>query len=182
VHLLIQSHRFADPAGQGFRGFDSLCIALQIHVRALPAPFFLRSTDMKRMLVAAALVAGASATPAKMEFDKYQLIILRTAPGARALAKEEQQKLMEGHLGHFRRMAMEGKLVVAGPFAEQDDKTAEGLCLYRAASLADARALAEADPAVKAGQLRVEAMTWYTEKGALDFPAAEKLRAQSPAR
>ena len=67
-------------------------------------------------------------------------------------------------------------MVVAGPFAEQDDKTAEGLCLYRTGSVAEARSLAEADPAVKAGRLRVEAMTWYTEKGALTFPAAEKLR------
>lgn len=137
---------------------------------------------MKRIFVAALLIAGASTAPAKMEFDQYQLIILRTVPGARALAKDEHQKVMEGHLGHFRRMAMEGKMVVAGPFGEQDDKTAEGLCLYRAASVAEARALAEADPAVKAGQLRVEAMSWYTEKGALTFPAAEKLRAQAPAK
>jgi uncharacterized protein YciI len=130
---------------------------------------------MKRLLLAG-LLGASLASSAKMEFDKYQLIILRTAPGAKALAKAEHEALMEGHLGHFRKMAGEGKLVVAGPFGDQDDKTAEGLCLYRVGSVPEARALAEADPAVKAGQLRVEAMTWYTEKGALAFPATEKMR------
>lgn len=131
---------------------------------------------MKRLLLAAVLLGVSLGSPAKMEFDKYQLILLRTAPGAKALSKAEQEALMEGHLGHFRKMAGEGKLVVAGPFGDQDDKTVEGLCLYRVGSVPEARALAEADPAVKAGQLRVEAMTWYTEKGALAFPATEKMR------
>src|SRR5262249_24652770 len=75
------------------------------------------------MRFAALLLLAAAAEPQKMEFDKYQLIILRSAPGARELSKEEHAKLMEGHLGHFRKMAAEGKMVVAGPFDEQDDKT-----------------------------------------------------------
>jgi uncharacterized protein YciI len=95
---------------------------------------------------------------------------------AKELPKDERRALLEQHLGHFREMALEGKMVVAGPFGDQDDKTAEGLCLYRTGSVAEARALAEADPAVKAGRLRVEMMTWYTEKGALAFPGVEKMR------
>ena len=123
------------------------------------------------------LLAAGSAEPQKMQFDKYQLILLRAIPGTPQLSKEDHARLMEGHLGHFVKMAREGKMVVAGPFAEQDDKTLEGLCLYHTASVAEARGLAEQDPAVKTGRLRVEAMTWYTEKGALTFPGAEKLRA-----
>ena len=53
---------------------------------------------------------------------------------------------------------------------------------FETGSVAEARALAEADPAVKAGRLRVEMMTWYTEKGALAFPGVEKMReARGPA-
>lgn len=133
---------------------------------------------MSPVKVALAVLLAAGATqPEKIEFDRYQLIILRTAPGARNLSTEEHDSLMRGHMGHFVKMAKAGRMVVAGPFGDQDDKTAEGLCLYRTGSVAEARALAEADPAVKAGQLRVEAMTWYVEKGALAFPAADKLRA-----
>jgi uncharacterized protein YciI len=116
------------------------------------------------------------AAVAEMQFEKYQLVILHSVPGAKNLSKDEHAALMQQHLGHFRKMAAEGKLAVAGPFADQDDKTAEGLCLYRVGSVSEARALAESDPAVKSGQLRVEVMTWFTEKGALEFPAAEKLR------
>ncbi len=131
---------------------------------------------------AVVLTIGPSQGSAKMEFDKYQLILLRAVPDARKLTKEENEKLMEGHLGHFRTLASQGKLVVAGPFGDQDDKTLQGLCLYHVGSVAEARALAEQDIAVTMGQLRVEAMTWYTEKGALAFPAAEKLRAEQPAK
>ena len=109
-----------------------------------------------------------------MEFDRYELIILRSVAGAKEPTKEEHKTLMEGHLGHFRKMAAAGKLKVCGPFGDQDDKTAEGLCLYQVGSVAEARKLAEEDPAVKAGQLRVEVMTWYCQKGVIAFPPLPK--------
>jgi len=62
-------------------------------------------------------------------------------------------------------------MVVAGPFDEQEDEGKRGLCLYRVASAAEARALAEQDPAVKAGRLKVEVMAWWVEKGAVSFKA-----------
>ena len=40
------------------------------------------------------------------------------------------------------------------------------------------RALAEQDPAVKAGRLRVEVVTWWVEKGYMTFPKAPP--AESP--
>ncbi|MFL5313266.1 MAG: YciI family protein [Myxococcales bacterium] len=68
-----------------------------------------------------------------------------------------------------------GKLVVAGPLGDQDDKTARGIGLWRA-SLDEARRLSSDDPAVKAGVFKVEAMTWSTEKGALAFPVADRMK------
>ena len=65
-----------------------------------------------------------------------------------------------------------GKLVIAGPFDEQDDEGFRGMCLYRTETREEARKLAEEDPAVKSGRLKVEVMAWYTEKGALAFPKA----------
>jgi hypothetical protein len=46
------------------------------------------------------------------------------------------------------------------------------VCLYRVGSVEEARKLAEQDPAVQAGQLRVEAMTWWYGKGYMTFPKA----------
>ena len=69
-----------------------------------------------------------------------------------------------------------GKLVIAGPFDEQRDETMRGMCLYRVATIDDARKLAEQDPAVKAGRLQVEVLAWWVEKGNVSFkpPPANK--------
>ena len=42
-------------------------------------------------------------------------------------------------------------------------------------SIEEARKLAQEDPAVKAGRLEVEALTWWVEKGAMTFPVAEAM-------
>src|SRR5262249_54913011 len=92
---------------------------------------------------------------------------------------EELAKLQGEHIAHMRKMTAAGKLMVAGPFKADSDQDPRGLALYRVGSTAEARKLAEQDPAVKAGRLRVEVFSWYSEKGALAFPAAEKIRAVS---
>jgi uncharacterized protein YciI len=66
-------------------------------------------------------------------------------------------------------MKQAGHLKVAGPFSEQPDDSWRGLCLYRVGSLEQARRLAEADPAVRAGRLSIDVMHWYTAKDALSF-------------
>lgn len=114
---------------------------------------------------------------APMEFDTYQLVLL-VRPAERAeLPPERVQEIQAAHIGHLTRMAEEGHLVAAGPFGDQEDERFRGLALYRVGSVEEARRLAEADPAVLAGRLEVEVMNWYTEKGALAFPAFEKLQA-----
>jgi uncharacterized protein YciI len=69
-------------------------------------------------------------------------------------------------------MGKAGKMVAAGPFSDQADPAYRGVCLYRVGSVEEARKLAEQDPAVQAGQLRVEAMTWWYGKGYMTFPKA----------
>jgi len=63
-------------------------------------------------------------------------------------------------------MRQQGHLVLAGPFQDQEDETKRGFGLYRT-DLEETRRLTEQDPAVKAGRLAVEVMTWLTPKGAL---------------
>jgi uncharacterized protein len=45
-----------------------------------------------------------------------------------------------------------------------------GLTFYRTGSLAQSRQLAEDDPAVLAGRLTVEIMTWYCPPGTMVLP------------
>jgi len=115
----------------------------------------------------------AAESSAPMEFDTYQLVLLKRPAERPDLPEDQVAKIQTAHLGHIRRMAEEGKAVVAGPFGDQDDERLRGLVLYRVGSVDEARRLAEADPAVQAGRLEVEVMTWYTEKGALAFPGVE---------
>lgn len=128
-------------------------------------------------LIGSVVQADPAASPPKLE--SYELVMLYRGKNPPTLTEAEGQRLQEAHLGHLRKMAEAGKMVVAGPLDDQPDQTLRGLCLYRVGSLAEARRLAQEDPAVKAGRLRVEVMTWYTEKGALSFPVAEKLRSAS---
>jgi hypothetical protein len=53
---------------------------------------------------------------------------------------------------------------------DQPDVSLRGLTFYRTGSLAEARKLAEADPAVQAGRLAVEIMTWYCPPGTMTKP------------
>ena len=45
-----------------------------------------------------------------------------------------------------------------------------GLVFFRVGSLAEARSLAEADPAVRAGRLAVDVMTWLCPAGTMARP------------
>ncbi len=110
-----------------------------------------------------------------MEFDTFAFVILMRGDNPPAMTAEASQKLQSEHLGHMKEMARQGKLVVAGPFGNAPDKSWRGLCLYRT-SVEEAKQLAEKDPAVEAGLLKVEVFSWYTEKGAMTFPLAEKLQ------
>ena len=108
--------------------------------------------------------------PPPAEFDTYQLVVLRR-PGDRPETDgETSDRLQAQHLGHLAAMRQAGCLKIAGPLDDQPDASWRGICLYQVASLHEARRLAELDPAVVAGVLSVDVMTWRTPKGALDFP------------
>jgi uncharacterized protein YciI len=108
--------------------------------------------------------------------EKYYLVLLKRAPNAPKMDAPTLEALQKQHLGHLRAMYEAGKMVIAGPFDEQQDQSLRGMCLYRVASLEEARRLAEQDPAVKAGRLQVDVLAWWVEKGYVSFkpPPAPK--------
>lgn len=119
--------------------------------------------------------AQAQEAPAPMELESYQLVLLKRPAAPAEYPQDKLQEIQAGHMAHLGRMAREGHMVAAGPFGDQEDERLRGLALYRVESIEEARRLAEADPAVEAGRLEVEVMTWYTQKGALAFPLFEEL-------
>jgi uncharacterized protein YciI len=88
----------------------------------------------------------------------YVMAFLKAGPN-RDRGKEEAQKLQTAHMANINRLAAEGKLVVAGPFA--DNGPIRGIYVFDVATVAEAEALVRTDPAIQAGSLTMELHPWY---------------------
>jgi len=137
-------------------------------------PFLLAATLLAQAPSAPTPAPKPAAPPPNLE--AYQLVILQRPEHPRDYPQDKLEEIQQAHLAHLRELAKAGKLLVAGPLDDQPDPRLRGIEIFRVGSLEEAKRLAGEDPAVKAGRLEPVVMTWYTEKGALAFPVAEKLR------
>jgi len=103
------------------------------------------------------------------ELERYTFVLLRRPADAPDLSERELNELQARHLAYLDELRARGVLAVAGPFDDQPDESWRGFCLFRV-DLDEARALADEDPAVKAGRLVVDVMTWLTRPGSISFP------------
>lgn len=94
---------------------------------------------------------------------KYVFCLLKTGSNTTA-TKEETQKLFEGHMANINRLALEGKLVVAGPFMK-NERNYRGIYIFNAASIEEAKAFVATDPAVQSNLLEAELTLWYGSAG-----------------
>lgn len=88
----------------------------------------------------------------------YVMALLRAGPTPPADA-EQMNELMRGHLDNIQRLADDGVLVLAGPFA--DDGELRGIYVFAVGSVEEARALTATDPAIASGALVMELHPWY---------------------
>lgn len=95
----------------------------------------------------------------------YYFTFLRHGPKWTAGRTPETEKLQADHMANINAMAKTGKLVIAGPFENGGDYA--GVFVFKVSSLDEARALAESDPAVKAGRLAAETHPWFVPQGSL---------------
>ncbi len=135
-----------------------------------------------RILLVALIVVGvAGLTPAAeagkpaptITMKTYYLGLIKKGPAWTPGDTPEIRALQEGHMANIRKLGAEGKLLLAGPFTDGGDL--RGLFLFEVATLEEAKALCETDPAVKAGRLVVEVHPWLgpeglTYKGAVPRP------------
>ena len=119
------------------------------------------------LLALPASTQSAPATPAsdepKIEMTTYYVVFLRKGPAWTPERTPEVLAIGKGHMDNIRRLAAEGKLVIAGPFLDPKSDLA-GLFIFRVASAEEARALTETDPAVKAGRFSYEVVPWFGPK------------------
>jgi uncharacterized protein YciI len=105
-----------------------------------------------------------------MELEAFELVILRLPVDARTYDDETLDRIQSEHLAYLASLRAEGRIVTNGPVLEQPDELMRGLAFYRTGSLEEARRLAEQDPAVVAGRLEVEVMTWWCPAGTMAQP------------
>lgn len=89
---------------------------------------------------------------------RYVMAFLKSGPN-RSTDSTEAANLQAAHMANIRRMAEEGKLILAGPFI--GDGELRGIYVFDVRTIAEAEALTNSDPAIQAGSLKMELKEWY---------------------
>ena len=103
-----------------------------------------------------------------MQFDRHTLVLLVRRPDAPELTDEEAAELQDRHLAFRADLRDRGVLSGGGPLVDQDDERLRGISIMTCDS-ETARRLNNQDPAVQAGRLAVEVMTWMVPAGNVRF-------------
>jgi len=77
--------------------------------------------------------------------------------------KRELDSLQKLHLAHLGRMYKMGYADISGPFGDNGD--IRGITIYNVPTLEMADSLANLDPMVRAGRLKIEIHPWWAGKG-----------------
>jgi uncharacterized protein YciI len=117
-----------------------------------------------------AATSAAPVPPPGME--TYFVGFLNRGPAWTPGETDESRRIQEGHMANINRMADLGALVAAGPM--EGDQALRGIFIFRVTSVEEARALAAADPAIKAGRLTLDLHPWWGPAGIGARFAAEK--------
>ena len=105
-----------------------------------------------------------------VELEAFQLVILRRPDDAPDLDEDTLARIQTEHLAHHDALRAAGQIVTNGPVLDQPDESFRGLAVYRVGTIEEARRLAEQDPAVSAGRLAVDVMTWWCPAGSMVLP------------
>lgn len=105
-----------------------------------------------------------------MVLEAYELVLLRRPANATPYDEATLERIQAEHLAYLASLREAGHVVTNGPVLDQPDESLRGLTFFATGSLERARELAEADPAVRAGRLVVEVMTWWCPAGSMTRP------------
>ncbi len=108
-------------------------------------------------------VSAVLAQPNPDEMRVYYIAFLKKGPNWTAVDSPERVEIQKGHMEHIQNMAATGKLILAGPFIASPEF--QGMFVFKTDTIEEAIELANQDPAVKSGRLRLEFHQWYSSKG-----------------
>lgn len=99
---------------------------------------------------------------------KYVLVILKTGPH-RVPDGPARTEVFKGHFANIERLASEGKLVVAGPFADKGDW--RGMFIFAVETAEEAQQLVATDPVIKSGEMVAEFHPLYSSAALMEVNA-----------
>ena len=103
-----------------------------------------------------------------LAFELYVVESTASAP------PEELQAVLPSHLAYQKETEAAGKLFLAGPMSDLTGEQMQGtgLIIYRAGSLDEARAIADADPMHAEGKRTYTLRKWLVNEGSPSFSMA----------
>ncbi|MFC6155245.1 YciI family protein [Kribbella jiaozuonensis] len=107
-------------------------------------------------------------TPPRPGMESLTLVLLRRPATPTDFTEDEADRIQQAHLDFLDGKRAAGVMGAAGPFRDHDDQVLRGLCVYRT-GLEEARKHAAEDPAVQAGMLEAEVITWWFRDGEISL-------------
>jgi uncharacterized protein YciI len=101
-----------------------------------------------------------------VELQRYTFVLLRRPPDAPDYPEERLDEIQEEHLAHLAELRDRGVLLLAGPFGDRPDESLRGMCVLTT-GLDETRRVMARDPAVVAGRMVADVMSWWTPRGSL---------------
>jgi uncharacterized protein len=115
-----------------------------------------------------------------MQFDRHTLVLLVRRSDAPELTDEEEADLQDRHLAYRAGLRDSGYIIGGGPLVDQDDERLRGISIWMC-DRETARRLSNEDPAVRAGRLAFEVMTWMVPAGNVRFESVPAPRSTAEA-
>ena len=144
-------------AGIAFASIAFLCAPAAAQEGPSPSPLPSRDEALARRV-------GADARGMR----QYVLVILKTGPTP-VPEGEARKAMFAGHFANMERLAKAGKLVLAGPFAEDPDGW-RGLFVFAVADIEEAKRLTATDPVIVNGEMVAEYHRWYGSAATMLIP------------
>lgn len=123
---------------------------------------------MKQLLVLSLILFSlqlfAQNENGELSLKQYYLVVL-TKGANRSQDSLTAQAIQEAHLRNINRLFKEGKIDIAGPFA--DDTDWRGVFIFNVETKEEVEKLLQTDEAISSGRLNYIIHPWYAQKGSI---------------